>query len=86
MKVCSINREAKEILLSLDYWEAESLGYDVLTNTDRSGTYFSRLQRNINDIVSSFFGVDYHYGIKSYRDSEKVVFYYHITPYEKRLA
>ena len=86
MNICRINKEKKELVLSLDYWEAESLGYDVINDEDRSGTYYSLLLRTINDVVVSFFGREYHYGIKTYRNSEKGIFYFYITPYENRMA
>ncbi len=85
MKVHIIDKKNKTVLLSIDYWEAELLGFDVKKNSDVSGSFYRTLLQIITERVQEIFGKDFAFGIKTYVDPDKGVFYYEIKPYEERL-
>lgn len=85
MKVIKKDIERKYLLLVLDFWEAEILGYDVIKKIDVSGTYYKLILKEIEAHILEVFGEVFRYGIKTYIDEDKGLFYYEIKPYEERL-
>ncbi len=85
MKVCYVDEKKQTMILSIDYWEAEILGFDVKKNKDVSGSFFRTIIEMVSVEVKKVFGPDFNYGIKTYVDDSKGLFYYEIKPYDERL-
>ncbi len=85
MKVCFVDEKKQMMVLFIDYWEAEILGFDVKKNKDVSGSFFQTIIEMISVEVKEVFGSDFNFGIKTYVDDSKGLFYYEIKPYNERL-
>lgn len=85
MKVYKVDRVSRTAILSIDFWEVELMRYDIKKNCDVSGTFYELLIHDISEIVKELFGEDYYFGIKTYIDPDKGMFYYEIKPYDERL-
>lgn len=85
MKICYLDKENQKMLLSLDYWDAESLGYDVKKMKDLTGNFHRTVLDLISNEVKKVFGENFNYGIKTYVDDKKGKFYYEIKPYAERI-
>lgn len=85
MKVCFVDTENYRLVLSIDFLEAECLGYDTVKRQVVYDGYYETILRMISDRVHHFFGADFKYGIKTYIDPDKGMFYYDIKPYDIRL-
>lgn len=85
MKICYVDKVKKKMILSADYWEVESLGYDVIEEKDVLGTFYKSIIQEISEIVCRVFGKDFRFGIQTYLDPDKGMFYYEIKPYGERI-
>ncbi len=85
MKVCFVNKKQQTLVLSIDYWEAEILGFDVKKKKDVSGSFFQTIIEMVSVEVKKVFGPDFCFGIKTYVDDSKGLFYYEIKPYDEQL-
>lgn len=85
MKIVHLNFTKKRLLVSFDFWEIESLGYDILKQKDVTGTFYQNIIEILQPIINNYFGDSFHYGLKTMIDQNKGVFYYEIMPYEERL-
>ena len=85
MKVSNIDINKKSLLIAFDYWEIESMGYDVIKRKDISGNFYKNIIKVIDNIVTMYFSKEYKYGVKHMIDDNKGIFYYEIKPYEERI-
>lgn len=85
MKVSNIDINKKSLLIAFDYWEIESMGYDVIQKKDISGNFYKNIIEVLDNILLLYFSKEYQYGVKHMIDDNKGVFYYEIKPYEERI-
>ena len=85
MKLENVCYDKKTFIVSIDFWEAESLGYDVKKKEDATGHFFSNVIAMIDEFSKQLFGIDYKFAIKTFIDENKGLFYYEVKPYEERL-
>lgn len=85
LKVVSFNREDQTLIISCDYWEIESMGYDIKKQKDMTGHFYETVLSEMDIWVKKYFSNHYKYGIKTMIDEVKGVYYYKIMPYEDRL-
>lgn len=85
MKVVSFNSEDQILIVSCDYWEIESMGYDVKKHKDITECFYETVLSRLNVFVKDSFGEQYKYGVKTMIDENKGVYYFKVMPYENRL-
>lgn len=51
MKVVSFNSEDQILIVSCDYWEIESMGYDVKKQQDMTGYFYETVLSHLNVFV-----------------------------------
>lgn len=85
MKIKDVDYEKKCFVVWIDFWEAESLGLNAKTKEDITGSYYSNIFSIISDKAKILFGDKYKFGVKTYVDEQKGIFFYEVKPYEERL-
>lgn len=85
MKLISVDYNDMHMIVSFDFWEIESLGYDIIKQKDVTGSFYCDVIAIIEPTIKKYFGEAFSYGIKTIIDSRKGLFYYEIMPYQERL-
>lgn len=73
------------MLLSADYWEIETLGFDTVKNKAVLDSFIDNVLNEIEAMVRKYLSQTLDYGIKWMNDINKMRFLYEIKPYDERI-
>lgn len=82
MKIDISELNERIIYITFDFWEIESMGFDVIKKEDKTGNFYNQLAGIISKIAKEHYDSLDDLGIICYLDNEKGNYCYKIMPYD----